>query len=76
MSNQHNQLPEIGFVRLNQIIGDKKSGILPIIPVCRTAWLMGVKNGIYPKPIKIGSHSVAWRVEDIRALVEALGAQE
>ncbi len=39
----------------------------------RTAWLMGVKAGIMPKPLKIpGTRSVAWRAEDVKAWVEAL----
>ena len=68
-------LQETGFIKLSAIIGNQKSKppIQPLIPVSRTAWLDGVKAGKFPKPIKLGARSVAWKVEDIRALVERLG---
>jgi hypothetical protein len=65
------QLPESGFLRQSQIIGDKKRGITPIIPVCKSTWWAGVKSGIYPAPVKLGPRTTAWRVEDIRALIAA-----
>jgi hypothetical protein len=38
---QVNMLPETGLVRLSQILGDKKKGIPPIIPVSKSAWWAG-----------------------------------
>lgn len=67
-----NQLPETGFLRLPQIIGDPDAEppIPPIIPVKKTCWWEGVKSGRFPKPVKIGNgRAVFWRVEDIRALI-------
>jgi predicted DNA-binding transcriptional regulator AlpA len=64
-----NQLPETGFLRLPQIIGDAKRGITPIIPVKKSCWWAGVKSGRFPKPVKLGARVTAWRVEDIRALI-------
>ena len=76
MLNPTNPLPTTGFIKLFTIIGDKKTEppIPPIIPVSRSTWLNGIKSGKYPKPIKLGDRSIAWRVEDIRALLEELGA--
>ena len=65
MTHKTKQIPEIGFIKLAQVLG--------LIPLGRTSWLNGVKSGKYPKPVKIGARSVAWKVEDIRALVESLG---
>lgn len=64
-------LPETGFVRLPNIIGDPKADppIPPIIPVSKSTWWAGVKSGRYPKPIKLGPRITAWRVEDIRELI-------
>jgi prophage regulatory protein len=62
-----------GFLRLVQIIGCKKRGIKPIMPVGRSTWLAGVKSGRFPAPVKLSERTVAWRVEDIRALIEKLG---
>ena len=65
------ELPETGFLRLRQIIGDPKAKppITPIIPVKKSCWWDGVKSGRFPKPVKLGPRVTAWRVEDIRALI-------
>ncbi len=65
-----NILPETGLVRLSQILGDKKKGIPPIIPVSKSAWWAGVKSGRYPKPIKLGERTTCWNVADILKLIE------
>ncbi len=66
------ELPETGFLRLPQIIGDPtaKPPIPPVIPVGRSTWWAGVKSGRFPRPVKtLGPRVAAWRVEDIRALI-------
>lgn len=66
-------LPETGFLRINQIIGDPKAEppIPAIIPVSKSTWWAGVKSGRYPQPVRtLGLRITAWRVEDIRALIE------
>jgi len=67
---QVNALPAEGFIRLKQIIGDAKQNLPPIVPVGRTTWLTGVARGIYPQPVKLSERTVAWRVVDIRALIQ------
>lgn len=69
---RHNSLPETGFVRLTQIVGDKKADppIPAIIPVSKSTWWAGVKSGRYPKPIKLSERCTAWRVEDVLALID------
>jgi hypothetical protein len=64
-------LPETGFVRLAQIIGNPNANppTPPLIPVSRTAWWDGVNSGRYPRPLKLGPRTTVWRVEDIRALI-------
>lgn len=57
-----NVLPAAGFMRLNTV--------LRIIPVSRSSWWLGIASGRFPKPIKLGPRTSAWRVEDIRALIE------
>lgn len=66
-----NQLPETGFLREKQILGDPKAipPVLPIIPVSHTTWWNGVRDKRFPQPIKLGPRTTAWRVEDIRALI-------
>ena len=69
------QLPEAGFLRIWQIIGNPKAipPIPALIPIGRSSFLNGVKSGKYPKPVKLGERTTAWRVEDIRALIGQLG---
>ena len=67
------KLPETGFLRLAQIIGDTKAKppILAVIPVSKSTWWEGVKSGSYPQPVRtLGKRITAWRVEDIRKLIE------
>ena len=67
-------LPAEGYVRLSQI--------LAVYPISRSGWWAGVKSGRYPASVKLGPRITAWRVADIRRLLEhgfvseANGAQE
>lgn len=64
MSNQV-ALPETGFLRIRQILA-------PVgpIPVSKSTWWAGVKDGRFPKPLKLGNRVTVWRVEDIRQLIK------
>lgn len=64
------QLPESGFLRLPQIIGDSKRGIPAIIPVSKSTWWSGVSAGRFPAPVKLGPRTTAWKISDIRALID------
>ena len=66
-------LPQTGFLRQRQILGDPKAQppIPAIIPVGKSTWWAGVKSGRFPQPVKLGPRTTAWRVEDIRRLCEA-----
>lgn len=69
------KLPETGFFRLSQIIGDPKADppIPAIIPVSKSTWWAGCASGRFPKPVKIGKgRGTFFRVEDIRALIESV----
>ena len=60
------QLPLSGFMRLPQI--------LQLIPISKSAWWQGCRDGRFPKPVKLGPKTTAWRVEDIAALIERIGS--
>ena len=67
-------LSETGFLRLTQIIGNAKTQppVPAIIPVSKSTWWQGVRTGQYPQPVRgLGRRITAWRVEDIRALIES-----
>lgn len=40
------------------------------IPVSKSTWWQGVKDGCFPKPLKLGPRTTVWRVEDILRLFE------
>ena len=58
---EQQNLPETGLLRIKQI--------LQFIPVRRSSWWAGVKTGRFPKPIKLGPRTTAWRVADIHELI-------
>jgi len=64
-------LPDEGFVRTKQILGDKKADppIPAVIPVSNSTWWAGVKKGRFPKPKKISENITVWDVKDIRKLI-------
>lgn len=62
--NQNLELPKEGFVRLPQI--------LAVIPISKSQFWLGIKNGRFPRPIKLGAKTTVWRVEDIRELIARL----
>ncbi len=55
-------LSQVGFLRLPQV--------LALFPVSRSAFWAGVKTGKYPQPVKLSPRCTAWKIEDIRALLE------
>lgn len=59
------ELSEAGFLRLPQV--------LKLFPVCKSTWWAGVRDGMYPKPVKLGKRCTAWRVSDVRAMIERTG---
>lgn len=56
-----NELPATGFVR-------EKTLLAPYgpLPIDRSTLWRWVKDGRFPKPIKIGPNTTAWRAEDVR----------
>jgi prophage regulatory protein len=57
-------IPEIGFMRLPEV--------LSVFPVSATVWWEGIREGRYPKGIKLSARTTAWRVEAIRELVQSV----
>ncbi len=54
-------MPPEGFVRLPVV--------LAVLGIGRSSFLLGVRDGRYPQPVKLGPRISAWRVEDIRAVI-------
>lgn len=58
-----NQFKRTGFLRLKEV--------LDLFPVSKSHWWQGVKDGIFPQPVKLSPRCTAWRVEDILELIES-----
>ena len=65
------------FLRLQQIIGNRNSSppLEPILPISASSWWAGVAEGRFPKPVKLGPNTTAWRWEDIQGLLDHLAAE-
>lgn len=97
-------LPEVGFLRLWQIVGQEqvteeeaarnrseaaaarargekpntrpkraRPAIPKLWPTGKSEWWAGVRSGRYPQPVKLSNRVTAWKICDIRALIEAVG---
>lgn len=60
-------VPKTGFLRLPEV--------LKLIPVSKSTWWAGVKSGRFPKSVKLGPRTTAWRAEDIQALIDKHSAK-
>lgn len=63
------QLPPEGYTRQNQLI----PGIVPISKSTLWAW---VKDGKFPKPVKLGPRTTAWKVSEIRDWIDSHASSE
>ena len=54
---------DTGFVRLRTVLG--------LYPISESSWWDGIKAGKFPKGVKLGPRVTAWRVSEIRRLLES-----
>lgn len=55
----------------------KIDGVLSLLPIGRSTWYLGVKEGRFPQPVKLGGlHSAAWRRKDIEKLMDSFKPKE
>jgi len=64
MPEKLSKIPKTGFLRLPDV--------LKLVPVSNSTWWAGVKDGRFPKPVKLTyTRMTVWRVEDIRNFIES-----
>jgi predicted DNA-binding transcriptional regulator AlpA len=49
--------------------------VLRRIPMSASTWWLGVADGKYPRPVKLGKRMVAWLEEDIEQCIDGLLAK-
>jgi predicted DNA-binding transcriptional regulator AlpA len=59
---------------VSQLIGCRRRGIVPILPISRSSMYAAIRDGRIPPPQKIGLKAVAWPAEQIRAMIDGLKA--
>jgi hypothetical protein len=72
-SPAYTDLEDYALLRLERIIGNPKKGIPPILPIGKSTFLLRVKQGIYPAPVRLSKMTVAWKKSDIIALLDSFG---
>jgi len=58
------ELPNTGFMRLPDV--------LTVIPVGKTTWYKWIKEDKAPKGTQLAPKIIAWKVRDIKILIEVL----
>lgn len=49
--------------------------VLQIVPIPKSSWWRGVKEGRFPQGIKLGPRTTAWKASEIDALIDRLTAE-
>lgn len=57
------KIPATGFIRQSQLLG-------PMLPIGATTLWRWVRQGKFPKPVKLSERVTAWRAEDVRAWLD------
>ncbi|MBP8140577.1 MAG: AlpA family phage regulatory protein [Acidovorax sp.] len=69
------ELPDSALVRQSQLVRDPKHPTRPTpLPFSPATFWRKVKDGAFPKPVKLGERITAWKVGDVRAWMAAQAA--
>ncbi len=70
-------LPDTAFIREAQLVrSPRRPGATPVLPISAPTLWRRVRDGSFPKPVKLSERVTAWRVGDVRAwLKNCAGAQ-
>lgn len=44
--------------------------VLARVPVSRATWYRGIKDGRFPKPIKLGKQTNVWRASEVAKVIQ------
>jgi prophage regulatory protein len=63
IENMHEK-PSDALVRIQKIVGPNG-----LIPISRSSFYAGIRDGIYPKPIRLGKRTSVWRLSELMQIV-------
>ena len=64
------EMPDSALVRESQLV-KKPNNPAPVVPVSAATLWRWVRLGKFPKPMKVGPNTTAWRVADVRQWLQA-----
>lgn len=70
-TNMNATLPDAGYIRQAQLVGNRGKGIAGVIPFSSATLWRKVGSGEFPAPVKLSAGITAWKVEDVRAWIAA-----
>jgi prophage regulatory protein len=59
-------IPKNGYVRVAQLLGCRKRGWVPILPLSRSGLYAWIRDGRFPAPQKLGPKVIVWPAQVIR----------
>lgn len=69
------ELPDSALVRQSQLVRDPKHPTRPTpLPFSPATFWRKVKDGAFPKPVKLGERITAWKVGEVRAWLASKAA--
>ncbi len=57
--------PTDALVRIGKIVGPNG-----LIPVSRSSFYQGIRDGIYPKAVRLGKRTSVWRMSELMRVIE------
>lgn len=69
-------IPEVGFLKIWQIVGDRKRNVAPLLPISKSAFWAGVRSGKYPAGTLLSARCRVWSAASVRKLLSDLQATE
>lgn len=75
LTSTFDTLPDSAFIRESQLVqSSKRPASQPLLPFSAPTLWRKVKEGTFPKPVKLSSRVTAWRVGDVRAWIQSQSA--
>lgn len=65
------RLPDTGFIRQRELLGDRNRGVPGVVPISSATLWRRVADGSFPRPLKLGPRTTAWKVADVRCWLKA-----
>ncbi|MDA8095791.1 MAG: AlpA family phage regulatory protein [Betaproteobacteria bacterium] len=59
-------LEQTAFLREKQLVGDARNNVAGLLPFSRATLWRRVKDGSFPRPVKLSERTTAWPTAEVR----------